>query len=386
MPASARSDRNRLCERFLNTGILVLLVFTPLAFGAVHVWAFSLMEMSIFFLVLIWAGHTLWGRYKKAPVPASSLSCNVYAVLPFALFLCLAVFQLLPLPPGLLSTLSPATYQLYQTVLPGWPHQESFPDLGEVTVQRLAPATATPSEPGTEESLFPHPSSPWRPLSLYAPASRLELLKLLAYSAFFALVASKGSPLLIMFSLVTLGTGLALLAFLQQATWNGKLLWFFVPQHWSGPRPGNEGPLHGPFVNPDHFAGSLEMILPLAVAAMLVCGRQVWQHQKIGRRRNFSLSAGITQTVATLSSPSAFFCGLCVLATIVILTALVFTMSRGGFSAAFASLFFMAWLLWPRPQSSVLSPQSSSVWAKLGRVACILGFLSVPLLYLAQPQ
>lgn len=364
-----------LCDLFLNAGTVILLIFTPLAFGAVHVWAFSLMEMGTFFLIIVWMGKLLLQGVSPDFI-RTTIALASSGALPFLLFVGLVLFQLVPLPPGLLRVLSPATYQLYETALPGWPHQEPFTDLPEI----INPTNST------------NPS-PWLSLSVYREVSQVELLKLVSYCAFFALVALRGFPLLILRSLIALGTGLGLLAFLQQATWNGKLLWFFVPYHWGSPQPGSEGRLHGPFVNPDHFAGYLAMIVPLAVAAVLICGRRVRVMEK-NHSDSLPIGSGapawITRIVSTLSSLQALSCGLSLLAAAMILSALVFTLSRGAFSAAFAALFFMAWLLWPhsrgKEQKRGYRNPINSILTKLGRAACLLGFLSVPVMYLEYPQ
>src|SRR5436309_15630779 len=42
------------CDRTVISGILFLTGFTPFAFGAVHPWAYSIMEAVIFVLVVVW--------------------------------------------------------------------------------------------------------------------------------------------------------------------------------------------------------------------------------------------------------------------------------------------------------------------------------------------
>ncbi len=49
--------QQRACTRIVTGGILFLILFTPLAFGAVHSWAFSLLEVVIFLLVMVWVGR-----------------------------------------------------------------------------------------------------------------------------------------------------------------------------------------------------------------------------------------------------------------------------------------------------------------------------------------
>jgi hypothetical protein len=45
----------RTLDRILALGVAFLAIFTPLAFGSVHPWAFKLMEITICFLLVLWA-------------------------------------------------------------------------------------------------------------------------------------------------------------------------------------------------------------------------------------------------------------------------------------------------------------------------------------------
>src|SRR3989442_13574413 len=60
---SVRSPRSYLlvCDRLVTASLLFLIFFTPLAFGSVHPWAFSLMEGMIFLLVAVWMSKLLLG-------------------------------------------------------------------------------------------------------------------------------------------------------------------------------------------------------------------------------------------------------------------------------------------------------------------------------------
>src|SRR5712691_4923235 len=101
----------RACDRAVTGGILFLILFTPLAFGAVHPWAFSLMEVVVFLLVILWMGKLLF-----SPDPYTLLPPRFLA-LPLMLFISFVFFQLLPLPPSLLHFVSPTTYELYSRSL-----------------------------------------------------------------------------------------------------------------------------------------------------------------------------------------------------------------------------------------------------------------------------
>jgi len=49
--------RNRIvkiCDKIIEFGIIFLIIFTPLAFGTVHVWSYTLMELTVIILILGW--------------------------------------------------------------------------------------------------------------------------------------------------------------------------------------------------------------------------------------------------------------------------------------------------------------------------------------------
>jgi len=91
------------------------LIWTPLAFGAVHAWAHSLLDVHVFLLVAVWMLQRLIVRLWSVPGSSASppLLCTPLA-LPLTLFLALLIVQLLPLPDAILSFISPATAALYR--------------------------------------------------------------------------------------------------------------------------------------------------------------------------------------------------------------------------------------------------------------------------------
>ncbi len=118
------------CDRIVTGGILFLIFFTPLAFGSVHPWAFSLMEGTVFLLVMVWMGRLVFvDNGREARDKSLELVSRRSLFLPLALFISLVLFQLFPLPPYLLHLLSPSTYELYSRSLPGWPEKVPYQDL-----------------------------------------------------------------------------------------------------------------------------------------------------------------------------------------------------------------------------------------------------------------
>src|SRR5271154_3206011 len=105
-------------------GIGLLVVLTPMCFGSVHPWAYTLMEGITFALIAGWMVRT-WlsgGRLMRAGGEQAASA----VVLPIALVLVLLGLEMVPMPPVLLATLSPAAYKLYAHTLPGWPTQPSY--------------------------------------------------------------------------------------------------------------------------------------------------------------------------------------------------------------------------------------------------------------------
>lgn len=107
-------------------------------------------------------------------------------------------------------------------------------------------------------------------LSSYGFLTRLELLRLGTYLAlgFLAVQAFRtpGEWKRLVWSLLVLAFGVSVFAIVQEFTWNGKLYWV---------RPIHESVRgFGPFVNRNHFAGFIELVLPLGLALLLFHGEK----------------------------------------------------------------------------------------------------------------
>lgn len=103
-------------------------------------------------------------------------------------------------------------------------------------------------------------------LSLYRHATYVEFLRVVAYGIGFAaaLQCLRGSDRLRQFTLflAIFGFALAVFAMLQHFTSPDKLYWVRTPSQG--------GSIFGPFVNRNHYAGLMEMIIPFAVVGFLV--------------------------------------------------------------------------------------------------------------------
>ena len=112
-----------------------LIIFTPIAFGSVELWAFSLMELGILLIIVLWAIQLLLRpalrRVQDSPEPhmvqgelktnhgslrIPKLKLNTHnsklSTIFIFLFFLLVLFQMIPLPSGVIKVLSPQTYEL----------------------------------------------------------------------------------------------------------------------------------------------------------------------------------------------------------------------------------------------------------------------------------
>jgi O-antigen ligase len=123
--------------------------------------------------------------------------------------------------------------------------------------------------------------------------TRVEMQLLIAYLILIhlmnqAYVQSRHWRGLVWF-LMGLGFSVSILGILQQLTFNGKLYWFRGMRYGGMP--------FGPYVNPNHFAGFAELIIPIALVP-LVMG-------KVRRERLFLVSLfALVPIVALLLSAS----------------------------------------------------------------------------------
>jgi hypothetical protein len=91
----------------IKYGLYFVVPFSVLAFGAAEVWAFSTVEFVVFLLLFLFVAGSWSGLTRKF------LARGAAVWIPAALFVLLVLFQMVPLPAGVLKVVSPATYELY---------------------------------------------------------------------------------------------------------------------------------------------------------------------------------------------------------------------------------------------------------------------------------
>ena len=281
----------RRCERIVEWGAVFLVVFSPLAFGAVETWAWVTL-VGVCFLV---AGAERYRRYLLArlplpagyPPPRACRPAAEYIFLGFGiLFLLGPLVQLIPLPISLISAVSPRTARYW-----------------------LLTGRAT--------------SGSWTVFSLYPSRTAGELVKLAAYGAIFVTLRgyrpSSGDRMAfagrLLTAIVATGFFASVIGILQKYSWQGMIYWV---------RPIRFGRPFGPFVNRNHFAGYIIMVIPLALGLLLSRGPRP--------------SGGTFRDRLARSDPRSL---LLAFIALVMASALLLSYSRSGILAGFLGFIYL---------------------------------------------
>lgn len=264
---------------------LFLLIFSPLAFGTVELWSLSVMEsLSFSALVFFLAGKKGKGAVCLYEVPG---------LLPLSLFLGYILLQLVPMPPGLLKIASPGTYALYK------------------------------------ETLWSADPSAWGSLSIYKKGTLTEFFRLGSYAAFYVLTVQlltrKEFLKKTVGTVVLFASALAFFGMLQHFLWNDKIYW--VRELTAGGHP------FGPYVNRNHYAGFIDMLLPLVVSLFIYY-----------RPRHLSTSLR-ERAVEVLGNSRTNLHVLLGLSGVLLATSVFLSLSKGGIISLCLSLVFMAGMI-----------------------------------------
>ena len=293
-------------DKIIFAGIIVLLVFAPLAFGSVHVWAYSIVELGVFLLLVLWFVDRLM---VSRPENLSWVRTPVNLML--VLMLVFIGLQLAPLPSSVLTLLSPRTHADKQQLF---------------TI--LAKAADTSAD-----------RLPWMSLTYYSHATLVEWLKLAMYGGMFFLVVntltSRRRIDILIYCLIFMGLFEALYAIYQAFTDNPRIWW------WQS-RVGRAHYASGTFIVSNHFAAYMGMMISLTFGFMIA--------QKQKSKRLVSGLGGLksfVQKIINDFSPESsqakttflFFAG------IVMAVSLLMSASRGGILSLGMAMFFVSILL-----------------------------------------
>jgi len=274
--------------------LIAMIVLPPLAMGSVAPWARATLFLLALVLLALWLLQAAWrGRLTVVRNP-------VWLFL--LLFFALVLFQLLPLSPDVIDTISPNTGETYARTLP------DYPASGQTRALSLSPHT-------TGTALM-----------------RLATLAIVFFVV-VNVVRSRWQALGLVLALVVIGSFEALYGFAEHFSGHKHIFW--TPRIW------HRVAVTGTFINKNHFAGLLEMIVPVSLGLLLALSRR----PEGDRSRDSGSPTTAVRLSLLLSSSRAYQQVLLALLSAVMVVAVFFSLSRAGIICTVALLIgFVAFL------------------------------------------
>jgi O-antigen ligase len=276
--------KSREFEKIFSGTLIAILVFSPVAFGSVHPWSYGTESAAVFVLFALW----LWTAKKKGGITVA-LSALTWLLPASLLFF---ILQAVPLPSSLVRAVSP----------------------GRAAVDAAAGVLGASSG---SESLAVYP---WgvEQQAFFLTASLLIFLMVIN------LVRKKEQVEKAMNVLFLAGTALCAFALMQRVSISTQS---FLP-----------------FINKNHFAGYMELLVPLTVSALLY---QVERLKRKERLRDTLISA--------ISSPSGTKIIFLLFLAVLFSVCVVLTYSRGGIGGMVFSLAVLAATLGRKRKTALLA-------------------------------
>lgn len=297
-------------RRSMEALVLVLVCLSPWAFGAVHPIFESLLLSGVGLLTILWSIRILWQR-RFALRWCGVSTCLVGIVL-------LGLWQSTPLAATTLARVAPGTAEIQRQLLPN--NGETLSDGSTYDVAR---------------------SSDWSTITVYAHATRQDVVRWLAILLLFLAVrnnvASPGSLRRMCVALLINGVLLSYFALAQ---------WFTSPHdtlYWTYP---SLGSAFGPFINRNHFAFYVNICIGLSIGLLLYVTTGVARESSLSpdfedggsqyrrpRNRRATGAAWYQRAAQLLQNPRTLWI---VLALVLMLATVVMCLSRGGVLALIA--------------------------------------------------
>ncbi len=252
------------------------------------------------------------------------------------------------MPPVILRAISPNTHALYSETLDGYDsnsitkhsafNTQQFDQKWGFTIDNSETRTwlgggedlreSNPKMRGSQGFFYG-----WRSLSVYPYATKVELLKILAYAAAFFLVLAwvdgRSKLLRLLYLMVFMGTFVSFIAMFQRFIGANKIygLWEAVFKA--------DNSFFGPYVNPNHFAGYVALIIPVVVTLFI---RQI-------ERVDWSKGWTTGEYLRRLNEENIQGALFLLFALVLMVSALFLSLSRGGIFAFAGSMIFLVTVL-----------------------------------------
>jgi len=252
----------------INRLLTITLIISVLLFGSVEIWSSAAVQFLIFTLGLIWILKKGYREYQS-PAQVKLL------LLPLLGFICYGAFQAMPLPSSVLKLISPLSFEM--------------------------------------QSFYSVEAKSSMPISFNVYETVYETIRSVAFLTVFTISAvsfsNRDKLIETLKTLSVFGFSLAIFALVQHATWHKGIYWFRELTMGGVP--------FGPFVNRNHFAGLMGMLVPLGLGLAVT-------REKKEKRVLFGFM------------------------TVIMAVSLFFSLSRGGISSFFAGMALFAVFLFQR--------------------------------------
>lgn len=268
-------------------------MFAPLAFGAVEDWALGVIEFSVLLMFCAWALKIVaLGKVSFVRPPFLAA---------FSLFLIFVVFQFMPLPRSWRDFLSPSVNKHFQ--LP-----RTDPNLSQSQVD-----------------------PPWTRLTVNPEATQGGFVNLVSYFGLCVILVnnlrSREKEMTLLTTLIAVGSFEALYGLLEYWTGHQHIFWYKKAFYL--------GEVTGTYINHNHYAGLLELIIPLAIGMFSV------EYSRCQKNRGAGSEKGPKGKVHPPGLK--LFCLLVSVA--LMLVALILSKSRAGLISSVLSIACLAFLL-----------------------------------------
>ncbi len=277
--AMDRKEGLDLFDGLITTLLILLVLLSPLPFGSVAPWA----RNAVFVVALLLGGLWLF----QSALRGRLLLCKSPLWIAVPVVAILVVFQLIPMNPGLLETLSPESAGFYRETLPGWAAG------GEGRTLSLAPRA-------TIDALL-----------------HFGALVLILF-AVMNTIRTRGQVTALILALAAVGTFEVLYGFAEQFSGHPQIFWNERIYHLPA--------VTGTFHNKNHFAGLLEIIVPMVLGLFIALSPRAVRSPSVKTRLVHLFSAAGTHRQIIL--------GACL---VLMTVGIFFSLSRAGILCAVGS-------------------------------------------------
>lgn len=264
--------------------LLALIVWLPLPLGSNRPWAWAVAEVWGFGIMAAWL-YTFRHRLLDLPPNIKAARLPLFLMI---LWLFSMVFQAIPLPKQVLEFLSPASWELY-----------SFYSKNK--------------------------AAEWFPITIDLGATVSEFFKgLFLFCIFFlvlALVDRRDRLKTLAKVIVFVGLGEALYGLLNTLTGMERIWWMEKAYY--------RGNVTGTFINRNHFAGHMELVIPVGLGLLLAGQPKLRYYVNLRAKIR-----GMTRLLLDEWGRIAAY-------IIIMISALFLSASRGGVASLFTSLFIV---------------------------------------------